>query len=385
MKANDPSESPGDRIGLLLARMPELEHELEVALLLSPGENLPDVLRAENRLSLEDLVAAADVLSVPVTVLTGQESMVDNLAVSLRLGLASDIGVPEDALGYAEMLLRYRTLLDTWLPALENSLARLPVGRESHFATAGETTANRVRDALSMGDEPVVDLVGLVERCAIPVSFRPLPENLHGLNVRQGRTTPAERVIIVSTGDFWTRQRYTLAHELCHGLYDDEGQIIVDRVEGSDALPEIRAESFARHLLLPKRGLTREFQAWSAAGPGLPFLLTTVMVKFGVSKTVALKALVADGHLTENDLHSVTTRSVSKLMAESGRANDWASLCASQHESSGSPLIVQRALDAYSLGVIDISVVADLLGQDLETTARELSENGWQPDSLRSD
>ena len=42
--------------------------------------------------------------------------------------------------------------------------------------------------------------------------------------------TPA-RVIVVASDDAWARQRYTLAHELCHALYDDAGQFIVDKIE----------------------------------------------------------------------------------------------------------------------------------------------------------
>src|SRR5260370_36355003 len=165
------------------------------------------------------------------------------------------------------------------------------VDRSGLYTEAGRRTAGKVRDALELGDGPIADLVGLVEGCGMPIAFQPLPENLHGINVRDEQDGRVLRAIVVSSGDYWTRQRFTLGHELCHGLYDDEGQVIADRVEGPDTLPELRAESFARHLLQPARAVAQEVRAARDARGRPAALVARLMTTYRVSRAVVVKAL----------------------------------------------------------------------------------------------
>ena len=178
--------------------------------------------------------------------------------MSLRLGTVEAPDVPADALEYADRMLRYRGLLDSWLGAWHSPLAGVGMSTDSYFVRAGCESAQRVRDGLQLGEGPIADLVDLAERLGFPVAFCLLPEGMHGLNVQDEREGVATRLIVVSTRGPWTLQRYTIAHEVGHALYDDAGQVIVDLVEIPDRLPERRAESFARHLLLPAAARKRE-------------------------------------------------------------------------------------------------------------------------------
>ncbi|MFI6797611.1 ImmA/IrrE family metallo-endopeptidase [Streptosporangium canum] len=378
MTRQEVPRTPGSRITQLLQRSPQAADVLAQSLSLS-SQSLAEVLRQPEGLSLSDLVTAADVLDVPVTYLAGQTDEAHSLAVSLRLGQAQESGVPEQALQYAHMLIRRLTLLDSWQGIMPGALDELGVDYSQLYKEAGQRTAGKVRDALNLGNEPILDLVGLVERCGIPVAFRPLPNNLHGINVRDDSNGHVRRAIVVSSADYWTRQRFTLGHELCHGMYDDEGQVIVDEVDVPQTLPELRAEAFARHLLLPVGALRVEMEAARAAQEPPHALLARLMLTYGVSRTVVLKALVDDGLVPPADarLTLLEAEPVRNLMDSAGQAQTWQELCEGQHEPSGSPWLVERAVQAYGEGLLDIAVVAELMGEDESAVRRMLAEAGW--------
>lgn len=376
-----PSSSAG-RIGLLLSHSGVSKAQLARVLDLPAEVSVDDVLAGNYQLSAADLVAAAELLDVPVTVLSGQVPIDRHLGVSLRLGTVEAPDVPADALEYADRMLRYRGLLDSWLGAWHSPLAGVGMSTDSYFVRAGRESAQRVRDGLELGEEPIADLVDLAERLGFPVAFRLLPEGMHGLNVQDEREGVATRLIVVSTRGPWTLQRYTIAHEVGHALYDDAGQVIVDLVEIPDRLPERRAESFARHLLLPAAALKREVARARRDGLSWDVLTAHLMVRWGMSRQAILRALEDDGLASAQETAVIRTRRIEDLMAAAGLTERWQALCAGQSEPCGSPWLVSRALEAYSHGWVGAHVVADLLGQDVETTKSQLIAQGWaEPDA----
>lgn len=383
MTGRESPSSAASRIKRLLASSDLTKAELASVLDLPSGITIDAVLAGGHELSATDLVAAADVLDVPVTVLTGQLPMDQHLGVSLRLGTIDAPDVPAEALQSAEMHLRYRALLDSWLEPPGNPMGAVSMSTDNFYIGAGRESARRVRDALGLGDSPIPDLVDLVELLDFPVIFQPLPVDMHGLNVRDEREGIPTRVIVISSCGPWTLQRYTLAHELCHGLYDDPGQVIVDCVDTPEVLPELRAEQFARHLLLPAGALRREVRQALHSGKPWHILIPQLMVQWGMSRRAIVRALCDDGLAGADELKPVESYPIADLMARAGLTEEWERLCAGQEEASGSPLLVSRAVEAYGKGWVDLHVVADLLGQDLQTTERELTEKGWTaPDGV---
>jgi hypothetical protein len=326
----------------------------------------------------------ADVLDVPVTVLSGQVPLDRHLGVSLRLGTVDAPDVPKEALQYADQLLRYRSLLDSWLDVPRSPLAGVDMSTNWLRREAGRISAERVRDAMQLGEEPVSDLVGLTEELGFPVVFQRLPDGMHGLNVQDAREGTVTRLIIISTYGPWTLQRYSLAHELCHALYDDAGQVIVDLVDIPDRLPEVRAEVFARHLLLPAGGLRRDVSHARRIGVSWTDLIARLMVRWGMSKTAVLKALEEDGLASAAEIATARSCPVANLTAEAGLTEQWQELSAGQSEPSGSPWLVSRALEAYHHGWVGTRVVADLIGQDIEETRQELAAQGWTEAAMLS-
>jgi hypothetical protein len=369
--------SPADRVSLLLRHSDVGKGDLARALDLPSGTTADAVLAGEYPLSPTDLVTLADLLDVPVTVLSGQVPIDRHLGVSLRLGAVEAADVPRGALEYADKLLRHRSLLDSWLGPAQSPLAGVSMSTDSFYIRAGQRSAQRVRDGLGLADDPLPDLVGLAESLGFPVAFCPLPEDMYGLNVQDEREGVPTRLIIVSTLSPWTQQRYTLSHELCHALYDDAGQVIVDVVEEPVRLPEVRAESFARHLLLPAAALAHDVRQANGEGISLGILTARLMVRWGMSKLAILRALENDNHASPDLTAAVRNRTVSELMDSAGLTEQWRDLCKGQSDPCGSPWLVNRALEAYSRGWVGAHVVADVLGQDLATTQRELAAQGW--------
>jgi hypothetical protein len=64
-------------------------------------------------------------------------------------------------------------------------------------------------------------------------------------------------------------------------------------------------------------------------------------------------------------------------MELAGLGEAWTELRQRQHEPSGSPWLVERAVRAYGEGLVDVSVVAELLGDDEQSVARQLGDAGW--------
>jgi Zn-dependent peptidase ImmA (M78 family) len=375
-------DTVGGRLARLLHNAPSGTFaELEAALLLPNGISLGDVLEDRYHAPLGDLVAAAEILDVPLSVLTGQTPVQNDLLVSTRLGYALEHKIPTTVIEYVGKLSRQAELLDSWLGDMPNNLKGLPLSRDPHFLSAGKISAQRVRDALGLGNDPIGDLVNLVENSGLPVCFRHLPSGVRGLNVlQQSSGGPPRRIVVITADEPWTAQRFTLAHELCHGLYNDQGQVIVDDVDTPDTKPELRAEAFARHLLLPTESIRLELlkSHWRADQPQFVLYL---MVSYGISRDATVRALQSDGLIDAEDADHLRQCSVTQLIAESPYEVEWARLSADDGVESGSPLLVQRALKAYEQGFINAQIVADLLDQGLEETKLELARQGWTTDN----
>jgi hypothetical protein len=366
------------RLRLLIERSPGSQQALADVLTGGSIDSLADLISGVPDLDLTQLALAADVLDVPLRVLTGELSLESDLGISLRLGGLSEARAPEGALRVAAMMLRNASLLDYWLGPVDNRFRGLMTSPHRLFLEAGKRTALHVRDLLGVGDQPLDDLVSLVEAFGFAVSHIALPDGVHGLNVRQESDGETRRVIIVNcAGDYWTRQRFTLAHELCHGVYDDPGQVIIDEIEVPDTLPELRAESFARHLLLTERALQREFDEGRGQPPAV--FIARMMITYGISRTALLNAMVHDHLVSPDQVASLRNVSVAALMDSAGLTDAWVELSRRQHEPSGSPLLASRALIAYREGLIARERVAELFGREDADIAMELAEQGWDP------
>lgn len=168
----------------------------------------------------------------------------------------------------------------------------------------GQEFAARAREALGLGVEPIASMTALLEERLRWSLFFVTPAELSS-NLRGASTvtpSPAILVNLVKGNENWGGTRMTLAHEMCHILYDAraasrpyiisprgtlEGRrewAVVERFRGL----ERRANAFAAHFLAPSAAI-RDLVGTRA--PDSPEAIEAVHATFGISREVAVHRL----------------------------------------------------------------------------------------------
>ena len=172
--------SPAARIELLLRHSDVSKAEVARTVELSRGVSVEDVLTGRY-MSCQptDLVAVAELLDVPVTVLSGQVPI--NRHLGVRFAWVRWRHPP-----YLRMPLSMLTrcsgigeLLDSWLGALHSPLAGVGMSTD-RLVRAGRESARRVRDGLELGEEPIADWWSWLSVWGSRSPFRALPKACTG-------------------------------------------------------------------------------------------------------------------------------------------------------------------------------------------------------------
>lgn len=375
--------------------LPEIFHSLGLN---SDQGWLADVLENRRPASKIELARLSVHSQVPLTVLTGAAPPERNLAVALRAGLVHAPVSLEPVVWRAQKLIEHLRLLTSWYPS--DAAPRFEFGRtalraqvkHNHLKKAARLTAEALRAILRIDDEaPIGDLTELVESFGIPVFVMELPDSVHGMTVHDivgnGDTigTGWCGVTLINSKDWWTRQRYTLAHELAHVIFKDQNPVIVDEGDGAKKSDpaEIRAEYFARYFLAPDAAIRQFWTANEHCGEGMA--IARLMMHFGLSRIAAQRAVAEVMGIDHERLvgRLGATEGVRGLMVSAGMAQEWDEACAHQNKEGASPWMLSLALDAYRHGLVSSSVVADVLNRfDGPEVERELAAQGWAPEPV---
>ncbi|MEV7243158.1 ImmA/IrrE family metallo-endopeptidase [Streptomyces sp. NPDC093248] len=189
-----------------------------------------------------------------------------------------------------------------------------------------------------------------------------LPDGLDGLSWDTGDF----RLVLVGRTDVWTRQRFTLAHELGHILAGDA----IDRPLTEHVAPsadqdraEIRANAFAAELLMPHKELVHSA---GDAGRLDKDALLSLSWEYQVSPSAMATRLRTLGIINDEQRRSwsaATTRMAAVHAGDTGRHMRYA-----QQAGDGwySARLAQLAISAYARGDISIRLVATVTGLDSE-------------------
>jgi Zn-dependent peptidase ImmA (M78 family) len=230
----------------------------------------------------------------------------------------------------------------------------------------GEDLARGVREEMGIGDDDLpYELwelaLALEQTLGIDVCFEPLSVGLDGLSVARGGL----RLAIVGSAVAATRQRFTLAHELCHLVVGDSQELLVDEnLFGRKTDDERRANAFAAAFLMPAHALREQVQRGYVSED----LIARLLGRYGVS----LDALAFRLH--NLDLINAATRervramSSNRIALRSGRAAD---LQARNDQRAPGNLLV-RTIEAYGGAAISIRPLASLLRVDPSQLLDEL-------------
>lgn len=301
------------------------------------------------------------------------------LALAARLAEAGEQDQLDRALKRVRTLLEVEDLMEQ-LGGLDPLRAEDPPDLElpsaGSAARQGERAASQVREALQLGAAPISDLPGLLEeRFAVDVMLEPLPETVAGLCIDLG----GRSLLVVDSGAVVGRQRFSLAHELCHHLWREasfEDPLIIDRAGSNKQPAEKRADAFAATLLMPKAGLRQ-----AIAGRQLTDeLVVTLMFAFQVSLQALTYRLLFLGLIDQDQCNRLQEAGPRRLARRAGRSQDLKQLERERGLVRPPERLEQAVVRAYEKGQIGIGPVADLFAaSDREQLRQELAEDGIQP------
>lgn len=237
--------------------------------------------------------------------------------------------------------------------------------------TEGSASAARFRQDHHLGVQPLGDLLEVIEQATgIDVAVLDVGPDEHGLTMRD----PARGTIFIGVARTRNpmRQRSTLAHELGHVLFGDWADS--DTGDWSDRSPaEIRADAFARHLLVPAGGLREFLRVPSRVGPSA---LSAVVQRFLVSPKIAAISLRQAGYIDEATKQEWMTLSSPQLAARFGWTDQYQVLQAGSDRRRAPQRLLARAITGYAEGVLPAQAIATLRGISLEALIEELADAG---------
>jgi Zn-dependent peptidase ImmA (M78 family) len=234
--------------------------------------------------------------------------------------------------------------------------------------------AARFRHDHHLGVQPLGDLVALIEQATgIDVAVLEVGPDEHGLTMRD----PARGAVFIAVARTPNpmRQRSTLAHELAHVLFADWATEEASTL-GTRSHEEIRADAFARHLLVPVDGLRELLGNRASVGQAV---LSQVVQRFLVSPAIAAIALQQAGYIDEATKDSWLSLTTPRLATRYGWADQYEALRKESEQRRAPQRLLARAIDGYLAHVVSAQAIASLRGMDVAAVETELCGAGIVP------
>lgn len=242
----------------------------------------------------------------------------------------------------------------------------------------GEQIAERERNRLGLGIEPLRNPLDLMERQGVRIA--PLEgvaeEGLDGIYFE---TKDLGACVGVNTdADLWTgfRIAFTAAHEYAHWLlHDIEAEPLRSRRFTKD-LREVRANAFAAAFLMPREGVQRYFAAESLLDRNgqidrlTPADIVRAMDYFGVSRPALLFRLKALRLISDPIYEEVRSLEFSVT----GIAKALGLALRTEFDLSTRP--TDLTIRAWRRGLITTGRAADLLGIDVQEFRQKMADIG---------
>lgn len=241
-------------------------------------------------------------------------------------------------------------------------------------ASRNEREARQCAEAFraenNLGTQPIRDLISLIERATgHDVAVLNAGENEHGLTVRDPQRDVT--FIGVATTPHPMRQRSTLAHELAHVLFGD-----AELAVGKRPAAEIRADAFARHLLVPQEGVMTLLGERTDVTTAE---LSEVVQTYLVSPRIAAITLRDAGFVSPQTYSEWATLSTRSLATRFGWSDQYSALAAESQCTRAPRRLLARAINGYIAGVVDAQKIAMLRGVPVATVRADFTAAGITP------
>ncbi|MFJ1552328.1 helix-turn-helix domain-containing protein [Streptomyces mirabilis] len=240
----------------------------------------------------------------------------------------------------------------------------------------GPTLADAARTLLA--DDFRADMPSAIETAfGIHVIAQALGSGFDGLSWRSEDC----RIIVINTDVAWSRQRFTLAHELGHHLagdVDTKGLLVDTNVMSTEhRIPEMRANAFAAALLMPEKEIRERVN-----GPVTPSLFASLISAFLVSSDALAWRLKSLGLVDDAERNSLSRMSAAEAAFEGGWEDRYFELVKHQSRQRPPEALVLRSLRAFVAGDISaewparvLDCAPDLLHAALDGAASEVVED----------
>lgn len=231
-----------------------------------------------------------------------------------------------------------------------------------------QRSAGQFRSDHKLGAAPIKDVFELVHTsCGVDVMSVEADETEHGLTMVDPET--GRTVIAVATTSHPMRLRSSVAHELGHIVAGDlDHEVVLKPGERSDE--EIRADAFARHLLLPLSAVTRRLATQTVTMQDLSDLVQEYEVSPHIAAIQLREAGLIDPSLC-TDWGRLATPS---LAARFGWLSQYKALVADSRTPRAPQSLMSRAVEGFRQGLVDIHEIARWYGQDPEALRAELGD-----------
>ncbi len=166
---------------------------------------------------------------------------------------------------------------------------------------------------------------------------------------------------VVNSNGPESRQRFTIAHELCHHLTNDleDGLRVDESLFASGGNPsEMRANAFAAHLLMPPSGVRG-----LVGQPFLPEMAAAVQYSFGASLLAVAFHLGNLRLIDDRWREQLRAMAVIQLAQMAGREADYRADDAARRRLILPRRLHRAALDAFVVGDLGVGPVAELRGE----------------------
>jgi hypothetical protein len=206
------------------------------------------------------------------------------------------------------------------------------------------------------------------------------------------------------------RQRSTLAHELAHLLFGDYAP---PKTSGWDerSREEIRADAFARHLLVPLAGIEailadritvapaghREDFTYTSAEGGVTHIeskryagldrvslpdLSVLVQRFEASPSLVAIQLNRAGLISGNRKSEWMALSTQTIASRFGWSDQYQAWQEESHTRRAPQRLLSRAIQGYVANTVSLQAVARLRGQPAELIAKEFHDAGISPGTV---
>lgn len=343
------------RVRELITRTGPTQQEFAERIGLQP-DKLSKSLNGHRNFSSFELAAIADVAHTTVDwILSGQAPPVPAVAARAQL----DEAINPDAI--ADVARRFADAHEQLsILGEERALPGLPaVGGRGSYLRAGDELAAWAHAQLADQDVEVVDLdqaslIGAVEACfGIDAAVVDLPPGLDGYAWQ----TETVRLLIVGCTEYWSRQRFSIAHELGHLLARDAQELIAESVDGHGGdWTEKRANAFAAGFLMPEQFLRRQ-AAHGLDQAGFDVLVSRLLVS---PATLGWRLFNLE-LISDEDRQSWSRSTAERSVLRAGRP-DLAQVARERSLAERlPPRLVQGHLRAFSEGASSVRPLASLL------------------------